>query len=158
MFNLKWSKKWSFGRIWKKNATQIIFLPLKLWGRKIIIGRAQGTHQPEISGIDRGFYFFNDDKLDSLILCEKSRVSNNLFGRGFRLFLCRVSGKVRGFQFWRAVSNRRAFRNCEDTSRTRHPLSTGIFSAKNVTHQSGFEPTTSCLPGRRTTNCAMVTK
>ena len=32
-------------------------------------------------------------------------------------------------------------------STTRRPLSTGIFSAKNVTHQPGFEPTTSCLPG-----------
>ena len=29
---------------------------------------------------------------------------------------------------------------------TRRPLSTGVFSAKNVTHQHGFEPTTSCLP------------
>ena len=28
---------------------------------------------------------------------------------------------------------------------TRRPLSTGILSAKNVTHQHGFEPTTSCL-------------
>ena len=31
-------------------------------------------------------------------------------------------------------------------NQTRHPLSTGIFSAKHVTHQHGFEPTTSCLP------------
>ena len=36
---------------------------------------------------------------------------------------------------------------------TRRPLSTGKFSAKNVTHQHGSEPTSSCLPGRRTTNC-----
>ena len=42
--------------------------------------------------------------------------------------------------------------------RTRRPLSNEIFSAKNVTHQQRFEPTTSCLPGRRTTNCAMVTR
>ena len=28
----------------------------------------------------------------------------------------------------------------------RRPLSTGIFSAKNVTHQPGFEPTALCLP------------
>ena len=41
---------------------------------------------------------------------------------------------------------------------TRRPLSTGIFSAKNVTYQHGFEPTTSGLPGRRTANCAMVTR
>ena len=27
--------------------------------------------------------------------------------------------------------------------RTRHPLSAGIFPAKNLTHQPGFEPTTS---------------
>ena len=39
---------------------------------------------------------------------------------------------------------------------TRRPLSTLILSAKNATHQFGFEPTTSCLPGRRTTSCAMV--
>ena len=41
---------------------------------------------------------------------------------------------------------------------TRHPLSIyfSIFSAKNVTHQHGFERTTSCLPGRLTTNYAMV--
>ena len=25
-------------------------------------------------------------------------------------------------------------------------------------HQHGFEPTTSCLPGRRTNNCTMVTR
>ena len=37
------------------------------------------------------------------------------------------------------------------------PAKQRIFSAKNVTHH-GFEPTTSCLPGRRTSNCAMVTK
>ena len=35
---------------------------------------------------------------------------------------------------------------------TRRPLSTGIFSAENVTHQHGFEPTTSRLSGRHTTN------
>ena len=33
------------------------------------------------------------------------------------------------------------------TNQTRRPLSTGIFSAKYVTHQHGFELTTSCLPG-----------
>ena len=36
----------------------------------------------------------------------------------------------------------------------RRPLSTGTFSAKNVTDQHRFEPTTSCLPGRRTSDCA----
>ena len=41
--------------------------------------------------------------------------------------------------------------------KTRHPLVTGIIFAKNVTHQHGFETTTSRPPGRRTTNCAMVT-
>ena len=40
---------------------------------------------------------------------------------------------------------------------TRRLLRKGIFSAKNVAHQHGFEPTTSCLPGRRSTNCAKVT-
>ena len=41
---------------------------------------------------------------------------------------------------------------------TRRPLSTGIFSAiKTVTLQPGFEPITSCLAGRRTTNCDTVT-
>ena len=45
-----------------------------------------------------------------------------------------------------------------DESRTRRPLSTGRFSAINITHQQGLEPTTSCLTGRRTTNCAAVTK
>ena len=45
-----------------------------------------------------------------------------------------------------------------DVVETRRPLSTGIFSAiKNVTIQPGFEPMTSCLAGRRTTNCATVT-
>ena len=33
-----------------------------------------------------------------------------------------------------------------------------FFRYKNFRHQSGFEATTSCLPGRRTTNWAMVTK
>ena len=42
-------------------------------------------------------------------------------------------------------------------AKPRRPLSTGIISAKNVTHQHGFEPTTSCLQGRRTTICATVT-
>ena len=42
------------------------------------------------------------------------------------------------------------------SNQTRRPLCTGIFSAKNVTHQHGFEPTKLCLPGRRTTNCVMV--
>ena len=41
---------------------------------------------------------------------------------------------------------------------TKRTLSSGIFSAKNVTHQHGFKPRTSCLPGTRTTNCAMVTR
>ena len=41
---------------------------------------------------------------------------------------------------------------------TRRTLSTEIFSAKNVAHQQGFEPTISCLPRRRTINCATVTK
>ena len=41
---------------------------------------------------------------------------------------------------------------------TRRRLSAGIFSAKNVMHQHGFEPTISCLPGRRTTNFVMVTR
>ena len=39
---------------------------------------------------------------------------------------------------------------------TRRPPSNGLFSAQNKTHQLEFEPTTSCLPGRRTTNCTMV--
>ena len=38
------------------------------------------------------------------------------------------------------------------------PRFPGIISAKNVTDQHGFQPTTSCLPGRRTTKCAMVTR
>ena len=38
------------------------------------------------------------------------------------------------------------------------PAKHRIFSAKNVTHQNGFETRTSCLPDRRTTNCAMVTR
>ena len=42
--------------------------------------------------------------------------------------------------------------------KTRRPLSTGVFSAEKLTLQHGFEPTTSRLPGRRTTNCAMVTR
>ena len=41
---------------------------------------------------------------------------------------------------------------------TRRPLSTRIFYTKNVTHHHGLEPTTSCLPGRRTTNCVMVAR
>ena len=41
---------------------------------------------------------------------------------------------------------------------TRRPLSTGIVSAKKLTHHHGFEATTPCLPGRRTTNFAMVTR
>ena len=45
------------------------------------------------------------------------------------------------------------------TYKTRRPLCTGrLFSAKNVTIQPEFEPATSCLPGRRTTNCAMLTR
>ena len=39
---------------------------------------------------------------------------------------------------------------------TRRPLSTGIFSARNVTLQPGFEPKTWCLAGTRTINCAMA--
>ena len=42
------------------------------------------------------------------------------------------------------------------TEATRHPLNTGVFSAERITHQPGFEPTTSCVPGRHTTNCAML--
>ena len=42
--------------------------------------------------------------------------------------------------------------------KTRRRVSTGIFSAKTVTQEHGFEPTISCLPGRRTTNCAMMTR
>ena len=37
-------------------------------------------------------------------------------------------------------------------TKTRRPLSTGLLSAKNVSHQRGFVPTSSCRPGRRTTN------
>ena len=43
-------------------------------------------------------------------------------------------------------------------SLTGRRLSTGKFSTKNVTHQHGFKPRTSCLPSSRTTNCAMVTR
>ena len=44
-----------------------------------------------------------------------------------------------------------------EPSGSKTPAKTWIFSAKNVTHQYGFEPNTSCLPGRRTTKFAMVT-
>ena len=41
---------------------------------------------------------------------------------------------------------------------TRHPLSTGIFSGKNLTFQHGFEHRISGLPCGRTTNCVTVTR
>ena len=56
---------------------------------------------------------------------------------------------------FRAVTNYNE--KYDNSFQTKRPLSTGIFSLK-ITHQHGFKPTTSCLPGRRTTNWAKVTK
>ena len=62
--------------------------------------------------------------------------------------------KMNGFS--KTVSSIDDFFRCRTRRRfkslTGRPLSPGIFSAKNVTYHHGFEQTTSCLPGRRTTH------
>ena len=66
-----------------------------------------------------------------------------LSGFSFFFFLLSLSLNILITIFCIGSSSRSWLNNT--SCKTRRPLSTGIFSAKNVTHQHGFEPTTSCL-------------